>query len=417
MNEYGVRAKNQWISVANEDDVDVNGNEVDTLWYYFGDNGKAYKADSNELKKKAVPDSTGTRTYFFDSEGHMVSGWVVNYKDGDKDKTYYCGTENEGWAYTGWQYLEPSDDLDSEDYDDLEWYHFKSSGEMRHNSTWYNKGRYYTFDSKGVMESDWYGLEVASNANGVATGTGAAYEGKNAYTSESGSKGTGWVYTENAEESDSYWYYLVSFKDKNGTVRNLPFNSQAGDSYMRAKVIKGKTYIFDKDGTMQDGRVILTNLNNNGISDYKGGAVSKAMTNGTYYFNENSGSVNGQMVTGKTTVTKDGEDFYYYFDKTTGRAVTDVVKDGIIYGHDGERIDAEDGNTNAIVTLDYPVAYSKSEVDVVIDGKTVKGIPASTDHEIIVSATGKLRTSGTVKVDGVRYKIHSEDWTLERLDD
>lgn len=57
--------------------------------------------------------------------------------------------------------------------------------------------------------------------------------------SESGSKGTGWVYTENAEESDSYWYYLVSFKDKNGTVRNLPFNSQTGDSYMRAKVIKG----------------------------------------------------------------------------------------------------------------------------------------------------------------------------------
>ena len=235
--------------------------------------------------------------------------------------------------------------------------------------------------------------------------------------SESGSKGTGWVYTENAEESDSYWYYLVSFKDKNGTVRNLPFNSQTGDSYMRAKVIKGKTYIFNADGTMEDGRVILTNKNNNGVSDYKGGAVSKAMTNGTYYFNENSGSVNGQMVTGKTTVTKDGEDFYYYFDKTTGRAVTDVVKDGIIYGHDGERIDAEYGNTNAIVTLDYPVAYSKSEVDVVINGKTVKGIPAGTNNEIIVSATGKLKTSGTVKVDGVRYKIHSEYWTLERLDD
>ena len=190
--------------------------------------------------------------------------------------------------------------------------------------------------------------------------------------SESGSKGTGWVYTENAEESDSYWYYLVSFKDKNGTVRNLPFNSQTGDSYMRAKVIKGKTYIFNADGTMEDGRVILTNKNNNGVSDYKGGAVSKAMTNGTYYFNENSGSVNGQ-----TTVTKDGEDFYYYFDKTTGRAVTDVV----------------------------------------IDGKTVKGIPAGTNNEIIVSATGKLKTSGTVKVDGVRYKIHSEYWTLERLDD
>ena len=76
MNEYGVRAKNQWISVENEDDVDVNDETPDTLWYYFGDNGKAYKADDNNFKKKDCPDATGTRTYFFDSEGHMVSGWV-----------------------------------------------------------------------------------------------------------------------------------------------------------------------------------------------------------------------------------------------------------------------------------------------------------------------------------------------------
>ena len=369
VNEYGVRAKNQWISVENEDDADVNGEEVDTLWYYFGDNGKAYKADTDNLKKKTCPDSTGSRTYFFDSEGHMVSGWVDYEND-----TYYCGTENEGWAYTGWQYLEPDDDLNSNDYDDQEWFNFKSSGKARRNATWYSKGRYYTFDENGVMTSDWYDLAVATNTNGVATGTNG---GDNAYTSENGSKGTGWVYTENAAETDSYWYYLVSFTDANGIVRNIPFNSQSGDDMMRAKVIKSKTYIFNADGTMEDGRVILTNKNNNGVSDYKGGAVSKAMTNGTYYFNENSGSVNGQMVTGKTTVTKDGEDFYYYFDKTTGRAVTDVV----------------------------------------IDGKTVKGIPAGTNNEIIVSATGKLKTSGTVKVDGVRYKIHSEYWTLERLDD
>ena len=55
VNEYGVRAKNQWISVENEDDADVNGEEVDTLWYYFGDNGKAYKADTDNLKKKTCP--------------------------------------------------------------------------------------------------------------------------------------------------------------------------------------------------------------------------------------------------------------------------------------------------------------------------------------------------------------------------
>ena len=160
------------------------------------------------------------------------------------------------------------------------------------------------------------------------------------------------------------------------------------------------TYIFNADGTMEDGRVILTNKNNNGVSDYKGGAVSKAMTNGTYYFNENSGSVNGQMVTGKTTVTKDGEDYYYYFDKTTGRAVTDIVKDGVVYGHDGERIDAEDGNTNAIVTLDHDTYYNKK-----VNGTTCEYIKAGS--RVIVSSTGKLRTSGTVKVDGVKCQVNA----------
>ena len=38
VNEYGVRAKNQWISVENEDSEDVNGNEVEkdsSRFYWF----------------------------------------------------------------------------------------------------------------------------------------------------------------------------------------------------------------------------------------------------------------------------------------------------------------------------------------------------------------------------------------------
>ena len=404
VNEYGVRAKNQWISVENEDDADVNGEEVDTLWYYFGDNGKAYKADSNDLKKKTCPDATGSRTYFFDSEGHMVSDWV-DY-DG---ATYYCGTENEGWAYTGWQYLEPDDDLSSEDYDDQEWFNFKSSGKMRKSATWYSKGRYYTFDANGIMTSDWYDLTVTTPSNNVATGTHADA----LYTSENGSKGTGWVYTENPSESDSYWYYLVSFTDNNGTIRNLPFNSQSGDSNWRAKVIKSKTYIFNEKGEMQDGLVKLgidadspNNLvyaNGKLVGDTKGGAISKPLPNGVYYFNESDGSSNGQMVTGKTTVTKDGEDYYYYFDKTTGCAINNEVKDGVVYGPDAERIDAEDGNNNWIYDVTEDITYNKSKATADDTATGTKVIKAGS--RIIVSASGKLRTSGTVKVDGVKYKV------------
>ena len=403
VNEYGVRAKNQWVSVENEDSEDVNGEEVETLWYYFGDNGKAYKAtsdDSGDKKKKTCPDATGSRTYFFDTNGHMLSGWV------EKDnELYYCGTENEGWAYTGWQYLEPDEDIMSGDYDDQEWFNFKSSGKARKAAAgktidWYSKGRYYTFNEYGIMTSDWYDLEVASNNAGVATGTFA----DKAYTAEEGTKGTGWVYTENAEESDSYWYYLVSFTDKDGAVRNVPFNSVATDGLQRAKVIKGKTYLFASgDGHMLKGRKELTASNTALVHDNAGGAISKDMTAGYYYFTETSGSAQGQMVTGKTTVEDDGEIYNYYFDKKLGVALKNTVKDGVVYGPEGDRVDAEDGNTNAKYIVTEDITYNGHKI--------------LKDSVIIVSSTGKLRTSGSVKVDGVKYDIHSntkEDatWTV-----
>ena len=46
------------------------------------------------------------KKYFFDDEGRMMSGWLT-----DDGNIYYLGEENEGWAYTGWQYLEPDEDL------------------------------------------------------------------------------------------------------------------------------------------------------------------------------------------------------------------------------------------------------------------------------------------------------------------
>ena len=37
----GVRVTNRWVSVPNEDDDEVDGKEVDVLWYYMGSSGKA----------------------------------------------------------------------------------------------------------------------------------------------------------------------------------------------------------------------------------------------------------------------------------------------------------------------------------------------------------------------------------------
>ena len=109
-------------------------------------------------------------------------------------------------------------------------------------------------------------------------------------------------------------------------------------------------------------------------------------------------------MTGKQTVEEDGENYTYYFDKKTGAARTAEVVDGVIYGEDGRRIEAQNGNTYDIVELRYDVTLKKAT------GTT----PATIIPEgssIIVSSTGKLRTStsGHVKVDGVQYKVKRQD--------
>ena len=378
----GVRVKNQWVAVENEDEVDVNGEEVDTLWYYFGDNGKAYKSEDTELKKKTVAYAGGNGTFFFDSDGHMASGWIEY-----SNNIYYCGTENEGWAYTGWQYLETDSDLFSGEYDDQVWFNFKSSGAARKaaagkTTNWYSKGRYYTFNDEGVLVSDWYDVIVAS---------GATAADAMAYTSEDGSKGTGWIYTEDPTESDSYWYYLVTVTE-NGTVRSVPFNY--GGAAKAAKVIKGKTYLFNNEGEMLKG---LQTIGEGGTPSSWKGITAKPLAEGKYFFTKTSGSTQGQMITGKFAYDNDGDIENYYFDKTTGRALTAEVKDGVVYGIDGIRIQAEDGNSNARVSVDYDIKYSKAEGGVIKAGTV-----------FIVSSNGKLRTSGTVKVDGVYYDINKD---------
>jgi hypothetical protein len=229
------------------------------------------------------------------------------------------------------------------------------------------------------MTDYWYTAEIGTPATAV-----------DAYTSEDGSKGTGWVYSESPDESDTYWYYLVSVTTDGKTQRSVPFNEN-GSEYA-AKVIKSKTYLFNSNGEMQDGLVTLEAAT---PSSWQG-ITAKSLEAGTYYFSESSGSTNGQMITGKTTVTDDGETYNYYFDKTTGAAITNIVKDGIVYGPTGDRIDADDGNSNMVYTVgEAGIAYSKA----------ANGTGFVEGDRIIVSSTGKLRTSGTVKIDGVKYTI------------
>ncbi len=367
VNGEGARSTNLWIGVTNWDDEEVNGSYVGSLWYYFGDNGKAYRSSEGLVKK-----SIGNSVYFFDENGHMASGWVDYSGD-----TYYCGAKNQGWALSGWQHLEPREGI-RDRYDDKEWFYFGDGFKMRKSTNSYIDNVYYSFDKNGVMQDDWH------TSNGM-----------DSHASEDGSLSTGWLYTADRHDDGEYhWYYMVTVRENGKVTRAVPFNSTNRDGKRRAKYIDGKTFLFNSDGTMVTGLVELGYKTPGTTNE---GSSCKELGAGLYYFNEDGGSDAGKMMTGKVTYNFEGDTSYYYFG-SDGRAVKAQLRDNTVYGEDGSRIQAEDGNTYTLVELDYPICDSNGN----------EKIKAGTTFA--VSETGKLRTSGTVKIDGEYYDINRDTY-------
>ena len=391
VNDTGERRKSAWARVENVDDEEVNDQEVSVLYYYLGANGKAYKAADNKdgkFKKVTINWMGKDRTFFFDENARMVSGWV-QAEDAD-GYVYYCGDEIEGYAYTDWHILDVPEFIDDDSYETSEYFCFNDKGRVR-TGTWYDNGWYYTFDSNGVYQDDWYDIKLATSSS-VATDTTAK-----AYTTYSGiEKKAGWVYADIDDNGDNKWYYLVAVEQpENKVTRNVPFNSLHNDNKKRALLINKKTYLFDEDGKMLDGLQTVTADDTALVSDKLGGKVSKTIKAGTYYFSKDS-ATKGQMLTGRQSVDDDGDTYEYYFAKD-GHAYKNTIVNDIVYGSEGKRIQAEDGNKYQIF-YDVPEYVDKN-------GKTV--VPAGSD--IIINARGKIvkatTKSKSVKVDDSYYNV------------
>lgn len=428
----GARVINQWRQVDNDEgwSNQYDDEEPEMIWYYFGSNGKAVTG------KKTV----NGKTYFFDEDGQMFYKWYTYSKDGSDEKYYYLGEENEGWAVTGWQWLELKEDLqDTERYENDEyWFHFKSNGEMRYQNDSakeeepkraYINGYYYGFDENGVMVDGW------RPAPGTATSTKNTY-----YTEEIGNQPKGWVLTHtyadwDDKDDDPEWFYLNS--------KGKPFNVGAnwsddgkstavsdakaiklteGDNEdkkpdsddgrytgVSARYIKKKTYLFGSDGVMLSG-VIRILPNEDGEGAHRVGGSGSELKPGIYYFNKTGGSANGQMETGKVTVNYDGENYYYNLRKKNtpngmvGMAYTNAIVDNCLYDMNGVRINADESrelyDIGASDDFDRAITNDKDEVIFTLaEARAADGV--------IVSSSGKVKKSGTVTIDGTKYKIGS----------
>lgn len=113
--------------------------------YYFDSTGamqtgfKVIKNKTYYFNKKGVMQTgltkVGSKKYYFDSKGRMKTGWATI----SKSKYYF---DSNGVMVTGWQTI-----------DELKYY-FSSSGKMYKSTTKKIGGVYYTFNSKGVCESE-----------------------------------------------------------------------------------------------------------------------------------------------------------------------------------------------------------------------------------------------------------------------
>lgn len=401
--EDGTRVYNQWVSVPNEGDHECD-QDIATVWYYFGKKGTALKADDGG---KVIPYGENKETkgkFFFDDDGHMLSGWQTITNSDGEENVYYLGTEDEGHAYLLWQKLEPSDDMFG-DYDGKERFYFGWEGKMSRNTESKIGGSYYIFDENGVMRTGWQpGVEVSS----------PDFAGVNAfYDLETGARVKGWLYAyapeDENESGDPAWYYMM--KDGHAYNEGGAEGGEDGNQAAAAKRINGNTYVFDQQGRMVTG-LIDTRMGaeaseyiNEDFEDVIGcGLIGGASTldEGIYYFEEDetNDTTIGRMVKDKKLYLEDdGNNRHQFYFRKNGMAYANNLVNGYLYGPDGALVCADKGKE--AVELDFDV-YSKevtfSDFDetepLICEGSTV-----------IVSSSGRLLKNGSSKIDGIRYTV------------
>ena len=345
----GVMVTNTWVKVVNEDQDDED-DPAEYHYYYMQSNGKAYKGSGDKVSKKTIDG----KQYAFDEDGIMLYGWVdedgtmVNDEDGWADATYYFGSWEDGSMKTGWQKISVYDNTDDKEDDYDYWFNFKANGKKRvqldngsedTDATWKNNGKYYHFDTRGVMVYEWYptqnttsNLHSASNwsyFNSPEDGAKVVkgwfkVVGPNEDTSFKELDSESFASVDGVKNEDARWYY------NDGREEGLV----AG----KIKKIKGKYYGFrpddgEKGGAMLKGlcalemdgenivKVYDDDMDADDLDDFLDGVDAGNYTANTYlyYFgNADDEDTDGAMKTGAVSATIDGDSYNFFFRKSGG---------------------------------------------------------------------------------------------------
>ena len=332
VNSAGEKITNDWRLTAPYDDEDA-----DEQWFYFQANGR--RAEDKKLTIRG-------KTYFFDADGEMLTGWVEEnddtYEEAGSDITHstrshfsYCDETGARLERTWVEDYAP--DVDSEDVssdDEVHYYYLNSSGHPVTRRQTNINGQSYIFGENGRMLTGWVATTATnSDAYEVIQGTDddedhwvplseIADRGGEVYycTEDDGHvKKNKWIKLWNTEfaydqdnDEDQYWFYLA----RNGEV----FIPDADDvasaanaheySFSEGKLeegdpvsvikhrVNGKDYFFNSNGEMISGFIRIEEQNDD-------------LTPGMYYLGSSN---DGVMKTGSVNISDNtGESYRFYF--------------------------------------------------------------------------------------------------------
>ena len=310
VNSVGAMVSNEWREIPSDYEEE---DSPETYWYYFQNNGKAYKASSSgKTSFKSIRKANGEwKKYAFDSEGRMLFGWVgedserITGDDAWREGVYYCGNSDDGAQVLNAWSLQEVDDPDTEEdnFDGTYWFYFGTNGKKIKDTTKTINGLKYRFNENGAAESEWY----AKASTTTASGSNLYYN-----LPEQCWLAKGWFKTipgaevdpEAYDDGTEYWFYAQN----NGEL----VKSQI-------KTINNYRYAFNEKGEMLHGLYMLTFDDDKKIDSYEeieaeSDLPDSADERDVYYFGDSPKE--GVMATGKTTIDIDGEKYTYNFRKS-----------------------------------------------------------------------------------------------------
>ena len=355
----GAMLTSSWYEYENGTDATSNVDGVDyedyeSLWFYFASNGKMYKADDEDVVTKTI----GGVKYAFDQNGVMLSDWIdtlnasgsSSSSSSTADDIKYFSDSADGHLQTKtWIYAIPSEEIDSEDYEDgtYRWFYSGSNGSTYKNDIKTISGKKYAFDESGIMQAEFVIMD--DDGNFVAQYSGSDLDREDFISGE---------IVQYLEEGN-HLYYFSDDEETDGSMKtgksiNISLDD---DTYTFGFKTSGKAY--GEGGVEESSNKYFQNgLLLKASSDYRYGVVQVPSEDSEDGYKYIVVGTTGTEVTGTRKYVKDADgnyiiirnnEFWAYVD---GADHAPVYYDGSYYEYDSD----QDGNRGDLIEQDADIS-------------------------------------------------------------